>query len=92
MTEPPIDTMAAVRRLRDAGLDERQAEAITETVRDGINGGVATRADSTGSESSLRGDVARLETVLTNRIHAVAGAIIAGQIATAGVMIGFLSP
>jgi len=54
MTELPFDTMAAVRRLRNTGLDERQAEAITETVRDGITGGVATRADLTRLETELK--------------------------------------
>jgi len=54
MTELPFDTMAAVRRLRNAGLDERQAEAITETVRDGITGGVTTRADLTRLETELK--------------------------------------
>jgi len=57
MTELPFDTMAAVRRLRNAGLDERQAEAITETVRDGITGGVTTRADLTRLETELKAEL-----------------------------------
>lgn len=65
MTELPFDTMAAVRRLRDAGLDEGQAEAITATVRDGVTGGVATKAD-----------IAKLETEL-KWIKLIGGAILA---------------
>ncbi len=65
MTEIPFDTMAAVRRLRETGLDEQQAEAIIATVRDGVTGGVATKAD-----------VARLETEL-KWIKSIGGAILA---------------
>ena len=65
MSEIYFDTMAAVRRLRDTGLDEKQAEAITATVREGITGGVATRAD-----------IARLETEL-KWIKLIGGAILA---------------
>lgn len=60
MTEIPFDTMAAVRRLRDSGMSEEQAEAITQTVRDGITGGVATKADI----AKLDTNIAKLETEL----------------------------
>ncbi len=42
MMNAPFDKMAAVRPLRDIGLDELQVEEITTTVRNGIAGGVAT--------------------------------------------------
>jgi len=61
MAEPAFDTMAAVRRLRDSGLEERQAEAITETVREGITGGVATKADLSISNAGLRDDLTKME-------------------------------
>jgi len=54
MTKLPSDAMAAVHRLRENGLDERQAEAITEIVRDGMTGGVATRGDLAGLEIELK--------------------------------------
>jgi len=87
MSELTFDTMAAVRHLRDSRLDERQAVAITETVREGITGNAATNTDLAALGSNMVG----LETRLTNRIHAVAGAVIAGQVATASVVVGFLS-
>lgn len=65
MTEIPFDTMTAVRRLRETGIDEKQAEAITATVRDGVTGGVATKAD-----------IAKLETEL-KWIKLIGGAILA---------------
>lgn len=69
MTEIPFDTMAAVRRLRDSGMSEEQAEAITQTVRDGVTGGVATKAD-------LDTKFAKLETEL-KWIKLIGGAILA---------------
>ena len=41
-----FDTHAAVKRMREAGLPESQAEAISETVQDGFTGGgLATKVD-----------------------------------------------
>ena len=57
MSEMPFDTMAAVRRLRETGLDEKQAEAITATVRDGVTGGVATKADVEKLEIELKAEL-----------------------------------
>ena len=76
MTEIPFDTMAAVRRLRDSGMSEEQAEAITQTVRDGVTGGVATKADLAELKSELKTDIAKLETEL-KWIKLTGGAILA---------------
>ncbi len=54
MTDVPFDTMAAVRRLEAGGFSSEQAEAITQTVRDGVTGGVATKADIARLESELK--------------------------------------
>jgi len=54
MVDLPFDTMAAVRNLRDTGLDQKQAEAIAATVQKGISGGVATKADIIRLESDMR--------------------------------------
>jgi len=50
--------IAETRRLRDAGLPQEQAEAVTLAIHAGVTGGVATRADT----EALRGDVRRLDT------------------------------
>ena len=57
---PGFDTLSYARRLKDAGVDEKQAEAV----RDAITQGVATKADIARLEDKMatRTDVAKLET------------------------------
>ena len=57
MTDIPFDTMATARHLRESGIEERQAEAITTAIKDGVTGGVATKADLERVESALRTDI-----------------------------------
>ena len=64
MTDIPFDTMATARLLRDSGIEERQATAITTAIKDGVTGGVATRTDLERVESALRADIARVEAEL----------------------------
>ena len=45
MTDIPFDTMATARLLRESGIEERQAEAITTAIKGGLTGGVATKTD-----------------------------------------------
>ena len=61
---PGFDTLSYARRLKDAGVDEKQAEAHAEAVRDAITQGVATKADIARLEDKMatRTDVAKLET------------------------------
>jgi len=62
MEETRFDTMVAIRRLRDAGFDASQAEAIATTIRDGVTGGVATKSDLSRVGVTLRADPSRVET------------------------------
>jgi len=48
--------IAETRRLRDAGLPQERAEAVTLAIHAGVTGGVATKADV----EALRGDVRAL--------------------------------
>ncbi len=57
MTDIHFDTLAAVRWLEANDFSGKQAEAITEVLRDGITGGVATKADL----AILQADVADLK-------------------------------
>ena len=41
-TVPAFDTLAYARKLKAAGVDEAQAEAHAEAVRDAVTEGVAT--------------------------------------------------
>ena len=83
-TAPAIgfDTLSYARRLKDAGVDDVQAEAHAEAVRDAITEGVATKADIARIEDKMDGmatkaDVAKLETRMVRFVFAVA----AGQVA-----------
>ena len=74
MSVAAFDTYAAAKALRDAGFDERQAEAAVAMVRDAVTEGVATKAD-------LRAEIAGLEMRLTIRLGglvvAVGGLVVA---------------
>ena len=63
MNAAAFDTCTAAKRLRDAGFDERQAEAAVSMVRDAAGADreqLATRADL----AEVRADLATLETRL----------------------------
>ncbi len=67
MTDVSFDTMATARFLRESGIEERQAAAITTAIKDGVTGGVATRADIVEVKMDIvevRADIARLESEL----------------------------
>ncbi len=64
MAEAAFDTIAEVRKLRDVGFRQDQAEAITRSIHAGVTGGVTTKADLRMAETSLRSDMERLETGL----------------------------
>lgn len=87
MSDAAFDTLAVTRQLKARGFDADQAEAITEAVRTGVTGGVATkadlaelRADLSDVESRLRGDMnARFAKVETDLlwIKRIGGVIVA---------------
>lgn len=53
MTAATFDTHAAVKALTDAGFNAKQAETITDTVRDAVAEGGATKADIAGLHQAL---------------------------------------
>ena len=53
MTIAAFDTLAYARRLKEAGVDEAQAEAHAEAVRDAIAEGGATKADIIRLEAKI---------------------------------------
>ena len=55
--ETVFDTLAYTRRLTQAGVEDKHAEALTDALRVAFNEGVATKADIHGVKS----DIARLE-------------------------------
>ena len=63
MTAAAFDTYAAAKRLRDAGFDERQAEAAVSMVRDAAGADreqLATKADVEALRTATKADLAEL--------------------------------
>ena len=58
---PGFDTLAYARRLKEAGVDEAQAEAHAEAVRDATTEGVATKADIVRLEAKIETGLASLK-------------------------------
>jgi len=78
MTMLTIDTLALANKLKKAGAEGKQAEAMAEAIATGISGA--------GGELATKVDMANLETRLTNRIYAVA----VGQAALTITAVGIL--
>lgn len=64
MADIPFDTLAVTRQLEAKGFNSGQAEAITQAVRAGVTGGIATKADLAALRAELKGDNAELRTEL----------------------------
>ena len=87
MNAATFDTYAAAKRLRDAGFDERQAEAAVSMVRDAAGADReqlatkadlgALKADLAALESRVDAKLAALEARLTWRLVGIAAAIVA---------------
>ncbi|MXW85297.1 MAG: DUF1640 domain-containing protein [Boseongicola sp. SB0673_bin_14] len=54
MADMPFDSMTVLRRLESKGFTSEQAEAITASIKDGVTGGVATKADLARLEAELK--------------------------------------
>lgn len=52
-----FDTHAAVRKLRDAGFTERQAETLVEVISDAI-GGLMTKAELDAAPANIKAEFA----------------------------------
>jgi len=63
--------IAETRRLRDAGLPQERAEAVTLAIHAGVTGGVATKADV----EALRGDVNRDIEALRGDVRALSARV-----------------
>ena len=79
MSIAAFDTYAAAKKLREAGFDERQAEAAIDMVRDAFTESVATKAEIArleakvdngfvGLETATKAEIARLETATNAEI------------------------
>ncbi len=68
MVEAAFNTIAEVQRLRDAGFEQKQAEAITLSIHAGVTGGVATKADVEAVEKRLGDKLELVRTELDGKI------------------------
>jgi len=88
MTTLTTATLALGKSLREAGADEKLAEAITTGVSGAIEAGVseaggevATKADLTAGLADLKAEMKDQKAELINRIYLAAGLIIAAVFA-----------
>ncbi len=86
MVEAAFNTIAEIQRLRDAGFEQKQAEAITLSIHAGVTGGVATKADVDlvrteldGKIDLLRADVVSSEKALRSEIDALRADVVTGD-------------
>jgi len=102
MAEAAFNMIAETRRLRDAGLPQEQAEAVTLAIHAGVTGGVATKADVEAFRGdvnrdieALRGDVRRLDTRIdaqSDRIVLRLGVVMAATAAALFAALRYLPP
>jgi len=71
MADAAFNTIAEIQRLRDAGLPQEQAEAITLSIHSGVTGGVATKADLEKVETALSGEIKALDTKIETEVKAL---------------------
>ena len=69
MAQAAFDTIAEVQRLRDSGLEQAQAEAITRAIHAGVTGGVATKADLDLVRTELQGEIQLVRTELQGEMQ-----------------------
>ncbi|MCY3821246.1 MAG: hypothetical protein OXH52_18155 [Gammaproteobacteria bacterium] len=56
-----IDTLRYADRLKAAGVETKQAEAMSRALNDELAGGVATKQDLDRAVDELRGEIARVD-------------------------------
>lgn len=62
MAATTFDTHRFIRKLQDAGIDEKQAEAFADAMRDAQDGAdLATKKDLAVSDIALRKDLAEMK-------------------------------
>ncbi len=57
MATVAFNPLALARRLKDAGMDESQAEAVADGLHEAVTENVATKADLAAVEKTLRAEM-----------------------------------
>ena len=68
-----IDTLRYASRLKAAGVEPQQAEAMSRALNDEIGSGVATKGDLEHAVDGLTGEIARVERELKEEIGRLEG-------------------
>lgn len=71
MNATVIDTLRFANRLKEAGVDPRQAEAMSRAYNDELTEGVATKRDLDNAVTELKGEVAREVAKLDAKVEAM---------------------
>ena len=61
MNATVIDTLRYADRLKAAGVEDRQAEAMSRAINDELVGGVATKDDLAHAVAELKGEIAKVD-------------------------------
>ena len=70
MAGSAFDTLTAARRLKKVGMEEAQAEAIAESLRDAVTGSVATKQDLDAAKAELREEITAFKAEVREEITA----------------------
>ena len=79
-----LDTYAAIKKLKQAGFTEQQAEAQTALLSEVVTGELATKHDLKDLESVFKGDLKDLETALRQDMFRLEGKLQALEERTEG--------
>ena len=71
MNATVIDTLRFANRLKEAGVDPRQAEAMSRAFNDELTEGVATKRDLDNAVTELKGEIAREVAKLDAKVDAM---------------------
>ena len=85
-----LDTLKASRRLRDAGFEEAQAEALVGAFTEDIGERLATKDDVALLGSTLENKIALLEQRVNLRIALAAGGITTALLAAIAIATGII--
>ena len=98
VTTPGFDTLVYARRLKEAGVDDAQAEAHAEAMRDAITESVATKADIARLEAKIDTGLAGLRAEIDTGLAGLKAEIAASErrtmiamLALAGVVVAIVT-
>ena len=97
MTAAVFDTLTAARQLEDAGIENKQAEAIVTTMAKAFDDSVATksdlaavRADLDAVKAELKADIQQVKADLKTELATAVNRMLLAQLAIAGLLFAAL--